>query len=154
MARWVASGGFMEATLSLAGRSPEVVQQPASADSTRRYMKGLKPFPSLLVGCLVCAILSGCAGSVPQSGPGALTIAQFALSEGVPGLAYRQLLIASGGKTPYTWTISQGSLPPGLSLASDGIISGTPTTTGSYDFTVKVVDSQTPTAAVDTTPLS
>ncbi len=117
-------------------------------------MKGLKPFLSLLVGCLACAILSGCAGSVPQNGPGALTIAQFALSEGVPGLAYRQLLIASGGKTPYTWTISQGSLPPGLSLASDGIISGTPTTTGSYDFTVKVVDSQTPTAAVDTTPLS
>ena len=46
--------------------------KPASAESTRRSMKGLKPFPSLLLGCLVCAILSGCAGSVPQNGPGAL----------------------------------------------------------------------------------
>jgi len=116
-------------------------------------MKGLKPFLSLLLGCVVCAILSGCAGSVPKSGPGALNIAQFALSAGVPGIAYKQLLIASGGTTPYTWSISMGSLPPGLSLTTDGIISGTPTTIGSYDFTVKVVDSQTPTQAVQTAPL-
>ena len=117
-------------------------------------MKGLKPFQSLLLGILMCAILSGCAGSTPQNGPGALNIAQFALSQGVPGIAYKQLLIASGGKTPYTWTISQGSLPPGLSLTSDGIISGTPTTVGNYNFTAMVVDSQTPTKAVDTAALS
>lgn len=117
-------------------------------------MKGPKPFLSLIFGCLVCAVLSGCAGSVPQNGPGALTIAQFSLSQGVPGVAYRQLLIASGGKQPYTWSISAGNLPPGLTLTSDGIISGTPTTTGSSDFTVMVTDSQTPTKAVDTAPLS
>ncbi|MGA2372316.1 MAG: putative Ig domain-containing protein [Candidatus Korobacteraceae bacterium] len=117
-------------------------------------MKGLKPFLSLLLGCVVCAILGGCAGSTPQSGPGALNIAQFSLSAGVPGIAYKQLLIASGGKTPYTWSVSAGTLPPGLSLTTDGIISGTPTTTGTYNFTVMVVDSQSPTKAVDTAPLA
>ncbi|MGA2903137.1 MAG: Ig domain-containing protein [Candidatus Korobacteraceae bacterium] len=117
-------------------------------------MKGLKPFASLLLGCLVCAILSGCAASAPQNGPGALDIALIDLAEGVPGIAYRQLLIATGGVTPYTWTITAGTLPPGLSVTSDGIISGTPTTTGTFDFTVQVVDSQTPVHAIDTAPLS
>ncbi|MGD0255966.1 MAG: putative Ig domain-containing protein [Acidimicrobiales bacterium] len=37
-----------------------------------------------------------------------------------------------------------GSLPPGLSLSSNGAITGTPSSTGSYDFTVQVTDSTTP----------
>lgn len=113
-------------------------------------MQGVKPFLYLFLGCLVCAILSGCAGSVPQNGPSALTISQLNLAQGVPGLAYKQLLIVTGGKTPYTWTVSSGALPPGLSLSTDGVVSGTPTTTGAFNFTAKVVDSQTPTAAVTT----
>ena len=111
-------------------------------------MRGLKPFLYLFLGCLVCAILSGCAGGVPQNGPNALQISQVNLSQGVPGLAYKQLLIVGGGTTPYTWTVISGALPPGLTLTTDGVISGTPTTTGTFNFTVQVVDSQTPKAAV------
>jgi hypothetical protein len=141
--------------LKLPADPPKVEsKKPASADSTRRSMKGLKPFLSLLLGCWLCAILSGCAGKTPANGPGALNIAQFSLQAGVPGVPYRQLLIASGGVEPYTWSISVGSLPPGLSLTSDGIISGTPTTVGTSSFTVQVIDSQTPTKAVDTAPMS
>ena len=46
-----------------------------------------------------------------------------------------------GGTTPYTFQITSGSLPPGLSMSSGGVISGTPTTAG-YDWTifVKVTD--------------
>ncbi len=117
-------------------------------------MRGFKPFLCLLLGSVVCAILSGCAASTPQNGPSALNIGEFTLSAGVPGIAYKQLLIANGGTTPYTWTISAGTLPPGLSLTSDGIIQGTPTTLGNYNFTVQVVDSQTPTHAIDTAPES
>ncbi|HLI63998.1 MAG TPA: putative Ig domain-containing protein, partial [Terriglobales bacterium] len=69
-------------------------------------------------------------------------------------MAYQQSLQASGGKPPYTWSISAGSLPPGLSLSAAGVISGTPTTTGKFPFTVQVTDTQTPRAAVDTAQLT
>jgi Putative Ig domain len=113
-------------------------------------MKGLKPFLSLTAGFLAFITMVGCAGSVPQNGPPALNIAQFTLANGVIGLGYRQLLVVSGGVPPYTWTISAGALPPGLSVTTDGIISGTPTTLGKFSFTAKVVDSQTPIQAVNT----
>jgi hypothetical protein len=52
---------------------------------------------------------------------------------------------ASGGSPPYAWT-SSGALPPGLTLGNDGTVSGTPTQTGSFPFSVTARDSaQTPT---------
>lgn len=65
-----------------------------------------------------------------------------ALSAGTPGLAYTQTLSTSGGASPYTYAVTAGSLPSGLSLnTSTGVISGTPTTTGTASFTVRVTDS-------------
>ena len=58
------------------------------------------------------------------------------------GRVYSAALTATNGIAPYTWSISSGSLPPGLTLASDGTISGTPTTLGIYTFTASVSDSQ------------
>lgn len=117
-------------------------------------MKGLKPFLSLAVGLLACAIMAGCAGGIPQNGPSALNIAQFTVNNSVIGISYKFLLVASGGITPYTWTLNSGQLPPGLSLNTDGVISGIPTTLGKYQFTAKVTDSQTPTAAFNTVTAS
>ena len=57
---------------------------------------------------------------------------------------YSQTLAATGGVTPYTWSLSSGSLPSGLGLSSGGVISGTVTATdatGPYTFTVEVTDS-------------
>ncbi len=113
-------------------------------------MKGLKPFPLFGLGLVLCLVLSGCSGSTPTNGPGALNIGQFTLAQGVVNVPYRQLLIASGGQTPFTWTLTSGSMPPGLTLASSGVISGTPTTAGTFNFQTKVTDSQTPTAAFNT----
>jgi len=53
-------------------------------------------------------------------------------------------LEATDGTTPYTWSILSGSLPPGLTLSGAGVISGTPTQDGSYNFTVQVTDSDNP----------
>ena len=56
------------------------------------------------------------------------------------GGAYSDTLTAAGGTTPYTWSVNAGTLPPGLSLSSAGVLAGTPATAGSYPFTVNVVD--------------
>jgi len=54
-------------------------------------------------------------------------------------------LSATGGIQPYTWTVSAGALPTGLSLSTGGQISGTPTASGTFNFTAQVTDSAAPT---------
>ena len=72
-----------------------------------------------------------------------LAILTMSLPSGQTGAAYSQTLLATGGVTPYTWSIVGGSLPTGLSLGSStGTISGTPTTAQTANFTVRVADSQ------------
>ena len=61
---------------------------------------------------------------------------------------YMATLEAVGGTPPYTWSIASGSLPPGLSLSSDGTITGTPTATGTFTFSLEVIDSMGASARV------
>ncbi|WP_435102361.1 putative Ig domain-containing protein [Halarchaeum sp. P4] len=68
------------------------------------------------------------------------TIATGTLANATARVAYNQTLTTAGGTAPYTWTVSNGSLPPGLSLSSDGTLSGTPTTAGTYTVTVTATD--------------
>jgi len=57
------------------------------------------------------------------------------------GVAYSSQLTVTGGTSPFTWSVSSGSLPAGVTLnASTGLLSGTPTAAGTYSFTVKVTD--------------
>ena len=53
---------------------------------------------------------------------------------------YTNTLTVSGGTGPYAWSVSSGSLPAGISLSPSGVLSGTPTATGTLSFTVKVTD--------------
>jgi hypothetical protein len=77
-----------------------------------------------------------------------LTITSSALAPGTPGAAYSQTLRAAGGTPAYTWSITSGSLPAGLTLAAgSGVISGTPTTSGTFFFTAKVTDRGSPVQA-------
>ena len=70
------------------------------------------------------------------------TITTVALSDGTVGEFYCcGNLFASGGVQPYTWSIVAGALPPGLELPRrENTISGTPTTAGTFTFTVRVTD--------------
>jgi Putative Ig domain len=92
--------------------------------------------------------------------PPPLSVATRSLSTGMVGVSYNQTLQAASGKAPYTWTITganncSGSacLPPGLAL-SGAVISGTPTTAGTTNFTVHVTDSTTPTPQTASAALS
>jgi hypothetical protein len=58
--------------------------------------------------------------------------------------AYSATLQSTGGDSPINWTVSSGSLPAGLKLSSAGVITGTPTTVGTSNFTVKASDSFVP----------
>jgi len=66
------------------------------------------------------------------------------LPAGTVNTAYSVTLAATGGTTPYTWSINTGSPPPGLNLSAGGVISGTPTEAGTYIFEVQVRDSSNP----------
>jgi hypothetical protein len=71
-----------------------------------------------------------------------LSVTTTVLPNAAQGTAYNEPLSASGGVPPLTWSISSGSLPPGLALtATTGQISGTPTAQGTSQFTVQVTDS-------------
>jgi large repetitive protein len=65
--------------------------------------------------------------------PATLTAATF-------GSAYNQTLTTGGGTGSYTYSVTAGALPAGLTLSSTGVISGTPTTSGSFSFTVTAKD--------------
>ena len=70
-----------------------------------------------------------------------LTLSPPPLPNGMLGTAYSQSVTASGGTAPYTYSVASGALPAGLSLnPSAGLISGTPTASGTASFTVQVRD--------------
>jgi hypothetical protein len=56
------------------------------------------------------------------------------------GVFYTQTLHASGGTAPYTYALTAGTLPPGITLSSTGVVSGTPTAVGTSSFTVTATD--------------
>ena len=86
----------------------------------------------------------------PAGGPPApLAVATSSLPDATVGTPYSAQLQAAGGTPPYTWSVSAGLLPAGLSLGSSGAISGTPSADGTFNFTVQVEDSQAMTAIKD-----
>src|SRR5450759_5978410 len=64
-------------------------------------------------------------------------ISTSSLPTAIAGAAYAATLAATGGNGGNAWSVLSGSWPPGLALASSGAISGTPSTQGTYNFTVK-----------------
>jgi Putative Ig domain len=68
------------------------------------------------------------------------------LPKGYLRRAYESRLEASGGITPLHWEVTEGKMPTGILLARDGVLSGAPTETGEFRFTVTVTDSGRPAA--------
>jgi hypothetical protein len=111
---------------------------------------------------LLALFVAGCGGGGgggsaprPPAPPPPLSITTSSVDDGVNGTAYSQTLAASGGTGTRTWSLtsSSGPLPDGLSLSNAGVISGTPTVTNTFDFTVQAQDSSSP-PQTDTQALS
>jgi len=82
--------------------------------------------------------------ALEAAGPVPLSVATTTLPEALTNTAYSEALQASGGEPPYTWTITAGQLPGGLTLSTAGLLSGVPTNVESASFTVEVQDSAVP----------
>ena len=99
---------------------------------------------------LLCVFLAGCGGggSTPKPPAGPPTITSTVLPTATVNVLYGFYMQASGGTGTYTWSISSGSLPPGLSFSTQPDRSPVPsqnrrwrpTRLGNYSFTVKVTD--------------
>lgn len=76
-------------------------------------------------------LFSTAPGIVPSTCP---------LPSATQSTGYSTTLSATGGIPPYTWSLFSGTLPGGLSIASNGVVSGTPTQSGLFNFAIKVVD--------------
>ncbi len=71
-----------------------------------------------------------------------LTLAPWGSTSGVTGTVFSQAIATTGGASPYTYALSSGTLPAGLTLSAAGLVAGTPTTAGSSTFSVKATDTK------------
>src|SRR5262249_29848726 len=78
---------------------------------------------------------------------GTSSVTLSSLPNGSLGANYAATVTPSGGSGPYTFAVSSGSMPPGLTLTSGGSISGAPTRAGPFEFTITATDKNGATGA-------
>jgi Putative Ig domain len=149
----LSSGGKQQFTASVSGTSDTAVTWSATAGSFNAT--GLYVAPTVTVQTNVVVTATSVAEPA-KSGNASVTVAPLnqpslqittgSLPQAQQGSTYSQSFTATGGTTPYSWSISAGTPPPGLTMNSNGDLSGMPTTTGTFNFTVMVADASDKTA--------
>ena len=128
---WVVASGNLPAGLSLSGTGV-ISGTPTGTDSTFTVRANDANNSTAVSPSLTITI---------NAAPLVIT-STSQLLDAYKSTTYSTTLTASGGKTAYSWSVTSGNLPSGLTLnATTGVISGTPTKTVSSSFTIKVTDS-------------
>ncbi len=130
----------------VAGSQVKVNNAPAIAVSVVSPTQIKATLPALSPGSYTVEVVtpSNAVGSLPNgfSYAAAVKVVTATLAAATVGQPYSASAEATGGTPPYTWSITKGSLPPGLTGTAQGKVSGAPTTTGTYNYTVQVSDSE------------
>ena len=123
----ISTSGLYTAPASITSAQSVTVTATSSADSTKAATAALS--------------LQAALGSTPPTGGSGPTIITSSLTMGYLQRTYTSVLTGSGGTAPYTWSITSGQLPSGLTLnSSNGQITGTPSQGGQFAVTFGVKD--------------
>ena len=140
---WSVVSGSLPAGLSL-GSSSGVISGTPTAAATSNFTVQVTGYDGLFSTAAFSLTIN--AAPVPP-----IIATSSPLPPGAIATAYTETLAATGGMTPYTWSVASGSLPTGLSLSPGGVISGTPTAAGTANFSVQVTGAD---GGTSTTPFS
>jgi hypothetical protein len=132
---WQVTTGSLPGGLSLQPATGNIYGTPTAAGSSSFQVKVTDSQQGSATGSFTIRITAAPLAITTTSLPGATV-----------GTSYTAILAAAGGTVPYTWSVASGALPGGLSISSAGVISGTPTATGTFSVTLKVTDSAQATA--------
>lgn len=140
--RWNVVTGSLPAGLAL--NSNGIVSGTPSLTGTFRFRLGVTDAAGATFQrdtLIVVSVGSGGSGTpTPPPASTALTMTSWALPDGRVGTAYSDTMSSSGGVAPHTWSVASGSVPPGLTYSSSGRLYGTPATSGTFRFQVRVSD--------------
>ncbi|MBL8111495.1 MAG: putative Ig domain-containing protein, partial [Acidobacteria bacterium] len=144
-----ASGGVTPYSFTATGLPPGLSLSTAGA------LTGTPGTAGVFMVTVVATDAAGCQGfrTYPVRICPVLSLLPATLPEGVFGAAYSVTLAGSSGDSPYVFTLASGALPQGLGLSPDGVLSGSPVSTGAFTFTVRVTDANGCTADVGRTLL-
>lgn len=138
---WGVASGALPPGVSLDAKTGALAGVPSQVGNfgfTVRVLDSTQPKPSIGMRALGLVV----AGPPPQIVTSALPAAQV-------GSAFQASFGAAGGVPPYHWSIASGALPSGVSLTDAGLLSGTPSRIGQFDFTVQLSDSSSPKPQTD-----
>ncbi len=127
---WSISAGGLPAGLALNGVTGVITGTPSAAGTANFTVQAKDAGGAVATRACNISVVAG-----------NLSITTGAdLPQAAASVPYSQTLAAGGGQPPYTWSVIDGTLPPGLQLSSDGALAGTPTASGAFTFTIRVVD--------------
>lgn len=129
---WDVISGFLPTGLTLASATGQISGTPTAAGTFPVTVRAVDNSTLLQMARASFNITVSRLGITTQS-----------LPAGMVGAAYNASLIATNGTGPYSWSVTSGTLPAGLTLASTGQISGTPTAAGTFAVTIQAQDSST-----------
>jgi len=132
---WVVSAGQLPPGMGLS--SAGVISGSPSATGTYSFTARLQDSSNP-------AQAASIALSIRVAAPLVITIPAGALPNALFKTAYSQSLTSSGGNAPITWSLASGQLPPGITLSTAGLLSGSPTSVGLFSFALKAADWSSP----------